>query len=147
MNNMEELKSRYLSLYGNEGCTQNTLLSIESALGLELPHDFKSIAEFYSGGSLGGISHHEIAAAGAATNVVDETLRIRNAVGLRKGLVVLAEPPVSIIVLDVFNTPAVIWCDAVEVENLNSMRFHNAPDLWDRYSDFFAYLLDRESEE
>jgi hypothetical protein len=137
MFDVTEFRNKYVELYGAEPCSSGTLVEIETLLCLKLPEDFKNIAEFYSGGLLGGISHHEIASSSDATNIVEETLRIRKATGLRKNLVILAEPPGSIIAFDVCDKPAIIWCDAVEVENLNSMEFINAPDTWDSYSEFF----------
>jgi hypothetical protein len=101
MTDIADLKKKYIALYGAEGCTAEELLRIEAALDVQLPDDFKMISELYSGGFLGGISHHEIATHGEATNIVQETLRIRKAIGLNKALVVLAEPSGSLVVLDV----------------------------------------------
>lgn len=142
--NFPELKSRYFAICGAEPCSENELHNIEKALGLKLPSDFKQVSRFYSGGLLGGISHHEIAASGNASNVVDETLRIRAAIGLERHYVVLAEPSESIIVLDASAHPAVIWCDAVDAVNINSRKFSTSPDVWENYADFFSYLLEEE---
>ncbi len=142
--NFPDLKNRYSAIYGAEPCSEDELHNVEKALGLELPDDFKQVSRFYSGGLLGGISHHEIAASGDAANVVDETLRIRAAIGLEQHYVVLAEPSGSIIVLDVSGQPAVIWCDAVDAVNINSRRFSTVPDVWGNYADFFSYLLEEE---
>jgi hypothetical protein len=142
--NFPELKSRYVAICGAEPCSENELHNIEKALGLKLPSDFKQVSRFYSGGLLGGISHHEIAASGNASNVVDETLRIRAAIGLERHYVVLAEPSGSIIVLDASAHPAVIWCDAVDAVNINSCKFSTSPDVWENYADFFSYLLEEE---
>lgn len=147
MSDIKRLRDTYTSLYGVEGCSNVELEKIEQSLGVNFPEDFKEIANFYSGGLLGGISHYEIANTSEATNITQETLRIRGAIGLDEKFVVLAEPSGSIIVLNVSGRPAVIWCDAVEVENLNTMVFSNKPDLWDDYSSFFAYLLDEEENE
>lgn len=144
MANIEELKRRYTSIFGEEGCDIGTLKDIERELDVELPLDFVEIATFYSGGYLGGISHHEIASKSVSTNIVEETLRIRESVGLNPNFVVIAEPPESIIVLQVSSAPEVIWCDAVEAKNLNSRKFENDPITWNMYSDFFEYLLDEE---
>lgn len=147
MTDIAELKKKYIALYGAEGCAAEELLRVEDALNVQLPDDFKMISEFYSGGFLGGISHHEIAAHGEATNIVQETLRIRGAIGLNKAFIVLAEPSGSLIVLDVRGNPSVIWCDAVEAVSLNSMEFVNKPDVWESYASFFSYLMSQEDEE
>lgn len=128
MMNIEKLQQKYTALYGIEGCAEGELGFIEHALDNKLPEDFKEIASFYSGGFLGGISHYKIASSGDATNIVQETLRIRSAIGLGKEFIVLAEPSGSIIVLDVLRRPAVIWCDAVDADNINTMNFSNKPD-------------------
>ncbi len=149
MANIQKLKERYTSIYGSEPVSTETLKTIEDKLGVELPADFKEIASFYSGGLLGGISHHAIAAEGAATNIVEETLRIRKAIGLADRFVVLAQPSESLIVLCVDKgdgSSEVIWCDAVEAKNLNSYNFMNAPDIWDSYMEFFSHLLDEDEE-
>jgi hypothetical protein len=147
MHRTSEMKDRYLTIHEVEPCTDRELDIIEQALGIKLPNDLKQVATFYSGGLLGGISHHELAAAGAAMNIVDETLRLRAAIGLDERYIVLAEPAISIIVLDVLGNPAVIWCDATDAMNINSRTFSNAPDLWGRYSDFFCYLLEQEEQQ
>lgn len=147
MTDIAELKEKYIELYGAEGCSPGELAKIETALNVQLPYDFKKISEFYSGGFLGGISHHEIATHGEATNIVQETLRIREATGLNNEFIVLAEPSGSIIVLDVRGKSSVIWCDAVEVDCLNTMEFVTKPDIWDSYASFFLYLLNQENEE
>ena len=147
MVNISELESRYVALYGKEPCGIGVIGDIERELGVRLPADFKLIAGFYSGGLLGGVSHHEIASVGAATNIVRETLRLRGSIALSDSYVVLAEPSGSVIFLDVSGRPAVIWCDAVEVESLSARNFINQPDVWGSYSDFFAYLLDEEEGE
>lgn len=115
-----------------------------------LPADFKEIASFYSGGIVGGISLHAFAATGPADNIVDETRRIRAAVGLPMSMVVLAEPAASLIVLDTKQQPgssAVIWLDATDVRRLNDLQSLNNPQVWSSYAEFFGFLLDREMEE
>ncbi len=140
------LKKRYITEFGEEPCKPKVLLEIESVLNVKLPNDFKEIASFYSGGFLGGISHHSLAIKGEATSIVQETLRIREAISLDNDYLVLAEPPESIIVMKCTGSPAILWCDAVEVRNINSQKFENTPDTWDSYSAFFKHLLDEEDE-
>ena len=105
------------------------------------------MAKFYSGGFLGGISHHEIASVGEATNIVQETLRLRESIGLAESYVVIAEPSESLFVLNTKGKPTVIWCDAVEAKNINSGSFSNEPDTWESYGEFFEYLLGEEEDE
>lgn len=145
MINIDDLKERYKSIYGLEGCSVKVLREIEKVLETKLPTDFKEIANFYSGGLLGGISHYEIASAEGASAILQETLRLRKAVGINKDYVVLAEPPGSLIVMNVVS--GVLWCDANDAENINSKAFENEPDRWDCYASFFNYLLDREESE
>ena len=138
------LKERYELIFGAEPSGDRVISKIEDQLGITLPSDFKAISKFYSGGLIGQISHHEIACDGAATNIVKETLRLRNAIGLKKNFVVLAEPSESLIVLNLLDQPSVIWCDAIDVANLDSMEFNSQPDTWNSYSDFIECLLDEE---
>lgn len=147
---IEQLRERYLAFFGEEGVGDGVIEGIEARLGVALPEDFTQVAGFYSGGLLGGISHHEIASEGDATNLVEETLRIREAVGLPRNFIVLAEPPESLIVLSVDasnGSDAVIWCDAVEVNALRDNSFINPPQTWKTYADFFEYLLDSQDDE
>jgi len=146
MTDIVGLKGKYIELYGVEGCSTKELAKIEDALNVQLSHDFKKISEFYSGGFFGGISHHEIAIRGEAANIVQETLRIREAAGLNNEFIVLAEPSGSIIVLDVRGKSSVIWCDAVEVDCLNTMEFITKPDIRESYASFFLHLLNQEDQ-
>ncbi|UFH51178.1 SMI1/KNR4 family protein [Pseudomonas sp. KNUC1026] len=147
MVDIDELKGNYLSKYGAEPCSEAEFKRIESALSVKLPDDFKRISMFYSGGLLGGISHHEIASKGEAATIVEETLRIRAAIGIDRRFVVLAEPSGSVIVLNVSGKPSVVWCDAVDARNINSFDFSAQPDVWDSYAAFFSYLLEKEESE
>jgi len=142
-----ELKDRYDAIYGCEPVGEGDICKIEAELDLNLPLDFKEISLFYSGGFLGGVSHHEIACVGDATNIVQETLRLRDAIGLGHNFVVISEPSESLIVLNVAGSPSVMWCDAVEAKNLNSMNFVNQPNTWESYGDFFEYLITEEEDE
>lgn len=147
MVNIDRLKEKYTEIYGVEACPVEALNFLEKELGLKVPDDFKEISRFYSGGLLGGISHYEIAGSEVATSIVQETLRLRGAIGLNKEYIVLAEPSESLIVLNVSGVPAVIWCDAIDAININSKSFETQPDCWDSYAEFFSYLLDREETE
>lgn len=146
MSTIDTLRERYIAEYGREACEANTISKIESVLEVELPEDFKKICEFYSGGLLGGISHHEISNTGDATNLCDETLRLRKAISLDKEFVVIAEPPESLIVMKTTGDLTVIWCDALDARNISSQEFTGSPQLWETYADFFEYLLNEDDE-
>ena len=100
---------------------------------------------------LGGVSHNAIDTSGPATNVVEETLRLRSAINLPQRFVVLSEPPNSLVVLDckcrATNAPTVIWCAAHDVERFGDLTAMSNPETWPTYAEFFSYLLDEEEEE
>jgi len=138
-------QEKYLSFYGVEPCPLGEVLEIEEKLNICLPEDFKAISTFYSGGLLGGISHYSIGSGDDEFNVVNETLRLRRAIGLSNEYVALAEPAGSLIVLNVLHGPAVLWCDALDVGSLGATGFSNFVDTWNTYEDFFLYLLQQEA--
>ncbi len=140
-NGIIEKRLKYEELYGHEPCDECAIEQIEKTLGIKLPNDFKLISDFYSGGSLGGISHYDISS--TEYSILTETLRLRNSIGLLHKYVVIAEPASGLIVLNVDNNN-VIWCDATDAENLNTDSCNN-PDVWNSYAAFFDYLLDEES--
>ncbi|MCI3947935.1 SMI1/KNR4 family protein [Pseudomonas syringae] len=144
MSNIESVKEKYNAHYDLDSVSKEALESIEKELAIKLPLDFKQIAMFYNGGLLGGISHHAISSETNPLSIVDETLRLRKSINLTDDYIALAEPAESIIVLDVSSVPAVIWCDAIDAENINTKKFSTPPDSWDSYESFFSYLLDRE---
>jgi hypothetical protein len=149
--NIDELQRRYFALFGTEPVAEKVIDEIEARLGIKLPFDLKQIAAFYRGGFLGGKSHHAISYFGPATNIVDETLRLRKVIGLPQRLIALAEPAASLVVLETKNdekqeTP-VIWCDATDANNLEKLEVLNKPQVWPSYAAFFSYLLDEEEEE
>jgi hypothetical protein len=143
---MEQLTKRYRALYPLEGTSAIELKIIENKLDIKLPDDFKEIAQFYSGGLLGGISHFSISDEADPT-ITGETLRLRQQIGLLHKYVVLAEPPSSLIVMDTAGTPAVLWVDATDAEHLGKRALATPPDEWASYRDFFESLLDEEEEE
>ncbi|KPX17606.1 hypothetical protein ALQ08_102990 [Pseudomonas syringae pv. delphinii] len=144
MFNIGDLKEKYKLHYDLESGSKKAIESLEKKLGIKLPLDFKKIAMFYNGGLLGGISHHAISSETNPLNIVDETLRLRKTINLGTEFIVLAEPSESIIALDISSAPAVIWCDAIDAENLNTKKFSTQPDYWESYASFFSYLLERE---
>jgi hypothetical protein len=144
-----ELKERYLKLPGMKIASEAAVTRIEERLHLKLPDDFIEISMFYGGGLLGNISHHSINDGGPADNIVDETLRIWAAIPMPKSMIVIAEPPASLIVLDTKpqrGAPVVIWCDDVDAANLSDVHLLRKPNVWDSYAEFFSFLLDQEEE-
>jgi len=147
---VDQLKSRYIELFGDEPTSDGVLDQIETQLDVNIPSDFRDISGFYSGGTVGGISHHAIAAEGPATNIVSETIRLRKSIDLPRSMLVLAEPPESLIVLATERSgthPAVIWLDSSDASNLSKIESLHKPQTWSSYAEFFEFLLDREAEE
>jgi hypothetical protein len=145
----DSLFTRYARLFRVDPASVADLSEIEHTLGVSLPSDFRNISTFYRGGLLGGISHHAIACRGPATNVLAETQRLRASAQLPHSYVVLAEPPESCIVMNTGGSPqspAVIWCDALDVRLLPAVRRLHQPRSWHTYSDFFQFLLDAEEQ-
>lgn len=147
MGKIKELEERYLNLQPSDGVNNEVLAKIEKTLNVKLSEDFYEIASFYSGGYLGGISNYSFSSNDDETNIINETIRLRNTVNLPLRYIVLSEPPESIIVMDTENIPSIIWCDAIEVTKLNDKSFISKPDEWDSYSDYFAQLIEDEEEE
>lgn len=146
MEKIKELKERYLNLQPSDGVDNEVLSEMEKILNVKFPEDFCEIASFYSGGYLGGISNYSFSSNDGETNIINETIRLRNTVNLPLRYIVLSEPPESLIVMDTKNIPSVIWCDAVEVTKLNDKSFISKPDEWDSYTDYFAQLIEDEEE-
>lgn len=144
------LRQRYERLFGSEGVEAGECDAIEKILELRLPKPLREIAGFYGGGLLGGVSHHAIARHGPADNIVDETLRLRGSVSLPGDLIVLAEPPAGLIVLqaesDLCAAP-VIWCSTQDVAKLASREPPSDSESWPDYAAFFGYLLALEEDE
>lgn len=76
-----KLKQRYAQLSDDKGCTPDEIQAIETALALKLPADFTAVTHFFSGGSLGNMDFFSFTR-DCAPNIVDETLRLRQAVAL-----------------------------------------------------------------
>lgn len=147
---LEQLRAQYIELFRNEPTDDDVLDQIQSRLGVTIPSDFRQIASFYSGGMVGGISHHAIAALGPATNIQAETLRLRESISLPHSMLVLAEPAESLIILVTDHSiarPAVLWLDSIDAPNLNDVGSLHNPQTWSSYANFFEFLLDLELEE
>ena len=105
---IKELKVCYLNLQSSDGVDNEVLSEIEKTLNVKLPEDFCEIALFYSGGYLGGISNYSFSNNDVETNVINETIRLRNTVNLPLKSIVLSEPPESLIVMNTKNIPSII---------------------------------------
>lgn len=141
--NIMQIKEQYLTLFPEDDLiAEDVVAIIEHQLQVKLPADFKEITQFFGGGLVGGISIFSLA--DHTPNIVEETLRLRKTVNFPSSLIFLAEPPESMIVLDTANHPAVIWCDSVDVYQLQHRSFQVPPDTWNTFIDFFAYLLMQE---
>lgn len=143
--NLLELKNKYLEIFQEDALNLEELGNIETKLGVTMPDDFKEITKFFSGGSVGIIEFYDFKIDNDI-NIIDETLRLREEINLPKQYIVLAEPPESIVIIDTKNTPAIIWCDAIDVENIASNNYSTQPDIWDNFSEFFYEMLLEEFE-
>lgn len=144
------LRKKHVELFDDEGVADGVMDAVQTALDVFFSNDVVEVSSFYRGGIVGGVSHHAFAVTGPENNVVDETIRLRKAVNLPLRFVVIAEPPNSLVVLDSTaeaNDPSVIWCDAQDVERLDSLESMVSPDVWPRYVDFFSYLIGEEENE
>ena len=126
-----------------EGCSNDDLHKVELNLDITLPDDFKEISLLYSIDYLGGISNYQVVRDGNTLNLIDETLRIRNAIGLPHEYVFLAELDSSAILLNTVKQPHVIWVDSIAIGKLNQLESHEY-DAWENYQDYFEYLLQEE---
>jgi len=147
MSTVDNLRNRYTQLCENDPARDGAVNDIESALDIELPQNVWAISRFFGGDLLGGKSHYRFDVSGPPTNVTEETLRLRKAIGLPKQYVVLAEPPESLILLDT-EGGGVFWLDSHDVYNLARAKpLTGSPTRWQDYLDFFSYLLDEEVED
>ena len=126
-----------------EGCSNDDLHKVELNLDITLPDDFKEITLFCSIDYLGGIPNYQVVRDGNTLNLIDETLRIRNAIGLPHEYVFLAELDSSAILLNTVKQPHVIWVDSIALGRLNQLESHEY-DAWENYQDYFEYLLQEE---
>lgn len=143
---VSEVEERYLKIAKRDGINEQEIKNIEHILGITLPNDFKEISQFFSGGCLGVIDNYSFIR-GKWDNIIDKTIRLRETVKLPCQFVVLAEPPESLVVMDVEKTPSVIWCNAVEADKLGKKSYISNSDIWENYSDFFSELLSDEENE
>lgn len=147
MVDITNLRKRFLSLMKQDGINEIQLEEIEKTLNIILPRDFKEIASFFSGGSLGVVDNYSFVKAYEGGNIIDETLKLRKSINLSPNFIVLAEPAESIIVMDLKGKPSIIWCDATDVSNLEKKTFYNEPNVWEGYSEYFDELLSDEEED
>lgn len=128
------------------GINSIVLKNIENTLDISLPNDFKEISKFFNGGDLGAIYNYSFEQ-GNQDNIIDETIKLRETISLPKNFIVLAEPPESIILMDVEHKPSIIWCDAFDIYNLETKKYTNKPCIWEDYSDFLGELISDEENE
>jgi hypothetical protein len=144
MTDVDCLRIRYVQLNG-ERATQPAVLSrIESRLALELPADFRRIAEFFDGGGINTLPLYSLDSNDGTWNVVEQTLRLRTAIALPKIFVVLAEPPESLIVMNCAEGGSVLWIDATDAGRLATGEPLRKPDEWTCFADFFSEILEQE---
>ncbi|WP_315368756.1 SMI1/KNR4 family protein [Kingella oralis] len=134
-----KLKQRYATLLDDKGCSPDEIQAIATALALKLPDDFITIARFFSGGSLGEIDFFSFTR-DCAPNIVDETLRLRQAVALPQRYVFLAGFAESVVLYDTEQSHA-FWFLAAELPAF----LHDATvvesDVWASFADLFAECL------
>ena len=142
MKEINKLRNKYILLFGAiDGVSAGDLIRIEKELQISLPNDFKEIASFCDG----RIGLHSFLF-DDPTNIIEETLRIRKAVGIPNRFIVLSEHDMSVFLMDTENKPSILWIDSIEITKLEKQDFISKPDIWDDFSDFFEYLLDEEEE-
>lgn len=145
MRDIMELKKIYFKLAKEDGIDNQEIENIENILEITLPDDFKEISRFFNGGCLGIVDNYSFSQ-GEWNNIIDETKRLRAAVNLPQKFIVLAEPPESIIVMNVEDIPSIIWCDATDIHNLETKSYMSNPTIWRNYSDFFGDMLSDEED-
>ena len=144
MSDIESLRKRYTALNESRPSSKQFIDSIESELGVQLPKDFREIAEFFDGGGINVMPLYSLAGNAPNLNPIHETLRLRKAIGLPSNWVVLGEPPASLLLMDCDTGGRIIWIDATDAERIGSQDFARQPDTWNSFSEFFDYLLDEE---
>ena len=149
MDKLNKLLKQYQDLLledALEGCTHDALHKVELYLDVTLPDDFKEISLLYSIDYLGGMPNYQVVRDGNALNLIDETLRIRNGIGLPHEYVFLGELDTSAILINTVKQPHVIWVDSIAIERLSQLESHEY-DAWENYQDYFEYLLQEEFSE
>ena len=146
MDKLNKLLKQYQDLLledALEGCTHDDLHKVELYLDVTLPDDFKEISLLYSIDYLGGMPNNQVVRDGNALNLIDETLRIRNVIGLPHEYVFLGELDTSAVLLNTVKQPHVIWVDSIAIERLSQLE-SDEYDAWENYQDYFEYLLQEE---
>lgn len=149
---LEQLKERYLALFPEDRDTEKQMIDqkvieeMEQRLSVRLPDDFRRIAAFTGGSTVGSFSPlpYELS---YPENLVGRTLELRSTIGLPHRFIPITEPDEGFIVLDTEPEPGgpqVIWIDAVEAETLATGDFDHEPDVWPTFADFFAECLEEE---
>jgi len=141
------IKNRFVSLNGERPVPNSTISKIEERLTVILPSDFKEIVSYFDGSGIYSLALHSISVDEPKTNIVSETLRLREAIGIPTQFVVLGEPPESLIVMDCSQKGKVTWCDANDVYRLGKEALLSKPDEWPTFTAFFEHVLDDEEED
>ncbi len=137
-----KLKQRYATLLDDKGCSPDKIQAIATALALKLPDDFTAIARFFSDGSLGDMDFFSFTR-DCAPNIVDETLRLRQAVALPQRYVFLAEFAKSVVLYDTEQSCA-FWFWVAELPAFIHDATAVESDVWTSFTDLFAECLDDE---
>lgn len=148
---MNNLESKYLSLYEKRGISDQEINRIENELGVLLPRDMKEILSYYDGYfDVASFSLFSFVQNLGSWNIIDKTKFFRKAISLPKKFVVLKEGDGSIVLLDTFSDQKepgqqIIWLSSSDVYNLISGNILNdSPIYFPTFSKFFEYLLDEE---
>jgi hypothetical protein len=142
---LQQLRLRYLELYPADPADPAQVEAVERAIGVVLPRDMKEIASVFHGGMVGVIPQFTIGF-GPYDNVVDETRRTREALGLPHRFVMLSIQSESVVVMETqadeqVNAP-VTWLDNEDMDRLIAGQpLAYDPTTFASYADWFEYML------
>ena len=140
------LHDRYARLLEPQSVSNDELAEVERRLGVQLPESVRRVSGFFPGDLLGGIAHKAWTPSDP-DSVVSVTSRLREAIGLPKEFVVLAEQPESFIVLDT-GSGKVMWVHNQDARNLAEGRdLSDDTDRFEDYERFIDFLVDQEADE
>ena len=79
------------------------------------------------------------------SDMIYETVNIRNTTNLGNDFIVLAEPSESIIFMDTCNKPSVIWCDGnTNIKNINERNYTESIETWETYTEYINAVVNEE---
>src|SRR5262245_52593335 len=139
MPTMSDLKQRYERLNGSRPVEKRLVDRLEKDLGLSFPSEFREVTGFFDGSGFSVFPLHAIGT-NVRTNILSETLRLRDKIALPRRFVVLGEPPESLLLLDC-DKGEVLWCDAIDASRIGEGSVNKAPDRWPSFGTFFDHLL------